>query len=75
MTNAAIQMAIGFSGAIAIVFALSADRSRQRLAPIIGLLGQPFWLIATFQAMQWGMFSVSVAYTFVWAWALWREWA
>lgn len=33
---------------------------------IFGLLSQPFWLIETMRAKQWGMFSVSILITFSW---------
>jgi hypothetical protein len=32
-----------------------------------GLLGQPFWLYATWTAHQWGMFAVSVYFTLAYA--------
>lgn len=33
---------------------------------IIGLMGQPFWLWATWESQQWGMFVLSVWYTYSW---------
>jgi hypothetical protein len=32
----------------------------------LGLLSQPFWLVSTWRARQWGMFFLSLAFTFAW---------
>ncbi len=40
---------------------------------LLGLAGQPLWLMATFRAGQRGMWWVSWAYTLVWAWGVWRH--
>jgi hypothetical protein len=47
---------------------LSQDRrtSRRKYACIVGLLGQPLWLYATWKAGQWGIFVLSIIYTFAW---------
>jgi hypothetical protein len=69
------QIAVAVSGILAIWMATSLDATMRRWAPLVGLAGQPGWLIATSTSEQWGMFAVSVAYTLVWARAGWREWA
>jgi hypothetical protein len=33
---------------------------------LLGLLSQPFWLVSTWRARQWGMFFLSLAFTFAW---------
>ena len=33
---------------------------------VVGLVSQPFWILATWRARQWGMFGLSVIYVFVW---------
>lgn len=35
-------------------------------APFVGIAGQPFWLWATWDAGQWGMLGLSIAYTLAW---------
>jgi len=37
-------------------------------------LGQPLWLYTTATEAQWGMFALSCAYTFVWAFNAWTHW-
>lgn len=39
----------------------------RRWASVIGLIGQPFWLIATWKAEQWGIFALCFVYAFAWA--------
>jgi NAD+ synthase (glutamine-hydrolysing) len=40
--------------------------SWQRWACILGLIGQPFWFYASWQANQWGIFLLSIAYALAW---------
>lgn len=54
---------------------LVSGRSRHaRLGWAIGLVSQPFWLYATWQADQWGMFLLAVFYTGTWARGLVNHW-
>jgi len=40
---------------------------------VVGLVSQPFWLITSFINGQWGVFTVSVIYSFVWVFGIY-EW-
>ncbi len=42
---------------------------------IFGMLGQPFWFYAAWQAQQWGIFAVCVMYAGAWMRELWVHWA
>ena len=42
-------------------------------ACIFGLLGQPFWFYASWQAGQWGIFAVSIVYMAAWLRGLCRH--
>lgn len=58
-----LQAWIFISGALAI-WLLSDPFSRfHRHGCWIGLSGQPFWLWATFQHAQWGMFALTIIYS------------
>lgn len=52
------------------------DRSPrvQRWGPVLGLLSQPFWFYATWQAEQMGMLVVCTAYTAIWAKGVYQQW-
>lgn len=40
-------------------------RRARRWAPVIGLLGQPFWFYFAWQQKSWGVLMLVIAYTFV----------
>jgi hypothetical protein len=62
-----VQQAVIFvSGAGGIWLSQDARPRVRRLAPWVGLLGQPLWLIATWSSGQLGMLLVSLAYTAAW---------
>lgn len=69
------QLAIAIFGLAALCMALGQHQRRRLLAPYVGLLGQPFWLDATWRAGATGMLVVSVAYTGVYLWHARRNWA
>jgi hypothetical protein len=69
-----IQVAIAFLGGAAILL-VSRDGELRALGFLLGLLSQPFWLVATWQARQWGMFAVSLWYCLGWGLGAWRYWA
>ncbi len=41
---------------------------------LTGLVGQPFWLVSTVRKSQWGMFAVSVFYTWQFLDGVMRFW-
>lgn len=61
-----VQAVILLSGAFAIWLTQLGSLKASRAACLIGLVGQPFWLYATYSAGQWGMFLLSVFYTGAW---------
>jgi hypothetical protein len=61
------QLFIALCGLSAIWFSQQKSWRQRRWASILGLMAQPFWLIATYQAGQWGIFTLSFAYAAVWA--------
>ena len=40
---------------------------------VIGLISQPFWIATSLINQQWGVFAVSVAYSFIWIFGIY-EW-
>ncbi len=61
-----IQFLLAFTGFIAIYLTQQRNQQYKRYACIFGLLSQPFFLYETFNAGQWGMFVLSIFYTFAW---------
>ena len=68
------QVAIAFLGGAAVLL-VSRDEPLRAWGFLLGLLSQPFWLLATWQARQWGMFAVSLWYCLGWGLGAWRYWA
>ena len=68
------QIAIAFLGALAAWLSQARTDSFRRWACIFGILGQPFWFYAAWQADQWGIFAVSVLYALAWMKGLWIHW-
>lgn len=40
---------------------------------VLGLLSQPFWFITSYLNQQWGVFILSIVYTFSWCFGIY-EW-
>lgn len=63
---------IAVTGVLAIWLVQSPNDNARNVAPFLGLLGQPFWMYATFVAEQWGIFALTFFYTIAWARGAWR---
>jgi len=62
------QLFIATFGLAAVYMSMvSENANARRWAPVVGLLGQPFWLYSTGSAAQWGMFALCCAYTAIYA--------
>ena len=60
------QIIIALTGVVAIFLTQSKDASWHKYACLVGILGQPFWMMATYQSEQWGMFVLTLFYTLAW---------
>lgn len=60
------QLAIAFTGVIAIWLSQDTCPRRRRYACLFGLAGQPFWFYSAWLAEQWGILFLCVFYA--WAW-------
>lgn len=68
------QTIIALCGMASIWLANDPRESRRRWASPIGLAAQPFWMLATFQAEQWGIFALSFVYAAGWARGIKHHW-
>jgi hypothetical protein len=62
------QIGIAICGVTAIYLSQDSNEKRRRWACIFGLAGQPFWILETIAAEQWGILVLCALYT--WSW--WR---
>lgn len=74
LTNIIVQTVIALSGVAAIAMLVLGGESARKWSPVVGIVGQPFWLYASWMQAQWGMFSISVAYTLVWGGGVIKIW-
>jgi hypothetical protein len=68
------QIAIMFTGVIAILLTQSESAERRRYACLFGLAGQPFWLWSAAEAGQWGVLLMCSLYTYAWAKGVRTHW-
>jgi len=68
------QIGIAFSGLCAVWLTQDKRESRRRWACICGMLGQPFWLYASWKGGQWGIFALCPLYAYAWARGVWTHW-
>lgn len=57
------QMVIALAAALAAWINQDPRAHVRRWAGVLGMVGQPFYLYATWHAAQWGMFLVSIVFT------------
>jgi hypothetical protein len=60
------QLFIAVTELVAICLLQDKRESHRKFAPIFGLLGQPFWFYASYQADQWGAFILCFFFTAAW---------
>ncbi|MDO8345854.1 MAG: hypothetical protein Q7T48_21830 [Cellvibrio sp.] len=68
------QLAIAFTGILAVWLTQDQRPSKRKYACLFGLAGQPFWFYTTYQAEQWGIFMLSFFYTVAWAKGFYLFW-
>lgn len=71
------QLALAVCGLAALYMATcTTSQTARRWAPVVGLCGQPFWLLFAWGAGAWGMFILSLVYSGVYirgAFVQWRR--
>lgn len=68
------QIGIAVFGLTAVYLSQQTSARARRWAPVLGLIGQPFWFVASWQAEQWGILTLAFLYTYSWAVGLWNQW-
>lgn len=68
------QIWIGTFGFAAIALVNVRNLRLRRWGPVMGLISQPGWFYATWQAQQWGIFALSVLYALSWGMGFYNAW-
>lgn len=69
-----VQLCIAIFGLSALWMAMGHNTRLRKWAPVLGLLGQPFWFMATVPSGNWGMVALCVAYTVVYVQGVRVQW-
>lgn len=67
------QIGIMVFGVLAVYLVGRTDRAK-KYGYIIGLCGQPFWFIEAIHTQQWGIFIISLFYTYSWGTGVYNNW-
>jgi hypothetical protein len=73
-TELILQIGISILSGNAILWAYSDDVRLTRYAPIVGMLGQPFWFASAYMHGQWAIALLSVLYAVAWGAGIKRHW-
>lgn len=69
------QIVIAVCGVAAVWLANDADVHRRRFACLFGLAAQPAWFHVTWSAGQYGIFALTILYTWSWYRGFQRDWS
>ncbi|EKD56830.1 MAG: hypothetical protein ACD_58C00073G0002 [uncultured bacterium] len=69
MTDLLLQIVLAILSISAIILVAR----KNKWGFVFGLASQPFWFITSYQNEQWGVFFISIIYTFSWAYGVY-EW-
>lgn len=68
------QLAIAFTGVIAIYLTQQSNEKLKKFACIFGIAGQPFWFYSAYNNELWGMFLLCIFYTYSWIVGIKNNW-
>ena len=68
------QVIIACTGMVAIYLTQQSNDNLKKYAPILGLVGQPFWYYTTLTNVQYGIFLLTLGYTYLWGMGLYNSW-
>ena len=72
--DALVQGVLALFGLSSLWMALDPRPALRRWAPLVGLIGQPAWLLFAWGLDAWGLLAVSAAYTAVYLRGVWVQW-
>jgi hypothetical protein len=74
MTNTLIQIALAVFGLTAMWMAMGHNAKGRKWAPVVGLCGQPAWMLFSWQSQAWGLMLLSVAWSLVYVRGIAVQW-
>lgn len=68
------QILIAVTGGIAVYLSQQNNDRLKKFACLFGLVSQPFWWFSTLQSQQYGMFLLTLLYTYSWCLGVYNNW-
>ena len=68
------QLAIAATGLVAVFLTQDHRVKWRRYACLFGMAGQPFWFYSSWVAEQWGIFVLTIFYTWAWGKGIRLHW-
>jgi len=68
-----VQVSIAILGGLAI-WLVGRLEDWKKWGYVVGLTSQPFWFYATIKGEQWGIFVLSIWYTYAWCQGIYNYW-
>lgn len=68
------QLAIAFTGVIAIFLTQQSSQKLKRFACLFGIAGQPFWIYSAIANQQWGILALCIFYAYSWGLGVYNNW-
>lgn len=59
---------------VAAIWLVGRKESWKRWGYILGLLGQPFWMLNALENEQWGILIMTLVYTYSWCQGIYNYW-
>jgi hypothetical protein len=72
--NDLAQLGMSVFGLAAMAMAFSGRARLLKWAPIVGLLGQPFWALFGWLTSAWSLVFLVPAFTAVYVFGIWKQW-
>lgn len=73
MADAIVQLGIAAFGLSALWMAMGSSPAQRKWAPIVGLIGQAFWIAFAWKAQAFGIAALVMAYTAVYLRGAWVQ--
>ena len=74
MIDLSVQILLAFTGLVAIWLTQQKNDRIKKYAPVFGLIGQPLWYYTTLSNEQYGIFCLTLAYTYMWGMGFYNQW-
>ena len=69
-----VQTLLALTGLSAIYLTQQSNENIKKYAPVLGLLGQPLWYYTTLSNDQYGIFVLTLGYTYLWGLGFYNTW-